>query len=56
MDPKLNCTTNVLKYSFGCFPMTFMRVLHIPGNKTNIKGNIRTGMSKIQKATNKLAI
>ena len=36
--------------------MNFMRVLHIPGNKTNNKRNIRTGMGEIQKATNKLTI
>ena len=38
MDPELNCTTNVSKYSFGCFPMDFMRALQKPGNKTNNKG------------------
>ena len=48
--------TNVSKYYFSYFPMTFMKVLHIPGNKTNNKGNVRTGMDKIQKATNKLTI
>ena len=56
MDLELNCITNVSKYYFGYFPMDFMRALHIPGNKTNNKGNIRTGMGKIQKDTNKLTI
>ena len=56
MDPELNYTTNVSKYSFGFFPMTFMRVLHIPGNKTNRKGNVRMGMGKIQEDTNKMTI
>ena len=56
MDLKLNYITNVSKYSFGYFPMAFMRVLHIPSNKTNIKGNVRMGMGKIEKDTNKLMI
>ena len=56
MDPELNYTMNVPKYSFGFFPMTSMRVLHIPGKKTNNKVNVRTGMGKIQKDTNKLMI
>ena len=56
MDLKLNCTMNVTKYSFGYFPMTFMRVLQISGNKTNNKGNVKMRMGKIQKATNKMMI
>ena len=27
MTPKLNCTSNISKYSFCCFPVNFMRSL-----------------------------
>ena len=47
MNPKLNCTSNISKYSFCCFPVTFMRSLHITGNMTNIKGKVETGMSQV---------
>jgi hypothetical protein len=53
MDPKLKGTLNIPDYSFGCFPMAFMRELHIPRNKANNKGNVGMGMGKIQKDTNK---
>ena len=56
MDLELNYTTNVPNYSFSYFLMTFMREFHILGNKTNINGNVRMEMGKIQKATKKMTI
>ena len=56
MYPELNYTSNISKDSFGSFPMTFMRALHKPSNKTNSKGKVRTGVGQVQKATNKLTI
>jgi hypothetical protein len=56
VDLKFNGTSNILGYSFGCFPMAFMMALHILGNKINSKENVKTGMGKIQKDTNKLTI
>ena len=56
MDLELNYTMNVFKYPFDFYPVAFMRVLHILGNKTNNKGNVKTGMTNIQKDTNKLTI
>jgi hypothetical protein len=53
---ELSCTLDILKYPFRCFLMDFMGCLYIPGNKTNNKGNIRMGMSKILEATNSLMI
>jgi hypothetical protein len=41
-----------VKLQYIPIPMALMGCLHILGNKTNNKGNIRMGMSQIQKATN----
>lgn len=51
MYPKLNFSSNISKYHFLFFPMVLMGCLHILGNKTNKKGNIKRGMSQVQKDT-----
>ena len=56
MNPKMNCTSNISKYYFFYFPLTFMRCLHITGNTTNGKGKVRTRMSQVYRTTNKSTI
>jgi len=56
MYPELNYTAYISKDYFCCFPINFMRELHIPSNKTNGKGKVRTRVSQVQKGTNKLTI
>ena len=56
MNPELKCTSKILKYYFCYLPMDFMRVFHIPSNKTTSKGNVGMRMGKIKKDTNKMML